>query len=244
MDPLAPGAEAPDDALEASSDMEHLAKLLWPLANAKRLDLLAYLTEPHYLEEIASHLGLTRQAARKHVDVLCSIGVLQRTAATRPSGAVVEYCIDRRALFLIWQEFEKLGALRPQASQQLVAYTRVGTTVDQRPGPPTGPALWVVHGLAAGAQFALHQDAQETWLIGRDARSDIHIDYDPYVSTRHAEVHAQGQEFVLTDLASRNGTEHNGATLPRGGEVILRHGDLIGVGRTLFLFWQRRPDGP
>ncbi len=239
-----------DEVAAGPFDMARLAELLWPLANVKRLDILAFLTQPHYLEEVAAHLQVSRQAARKHLDALFAIGVIQRRPAVRGKGAVVEYCVNPRALFLIWQEFEKLGALRPEGADDRVAYTRIGAEpsddgpVDAPPGPPAGPALWVVHGLNTGVQFPLPAHRQQTWLLGRDGRSDVCVDYDPYVSTRHAEVHAQDGHFVLTDLASRNGTRHNGVMLPRGGDVVLRHGDLIAIGRTMFLFWQRRPDLP
>ncbi len=244
--------ESTDDEAEAAeSDMDRLARLLWPLANAKRLDLLAFLTRPHYLEEIASHLGLTRQAARKHVEMLLSIDVIQRRPAVRGSGAVVEYAVNPRALFLIWQEFEKLGALRPAGEENLVAHTRVGEGDGAVPGdgnpetgPPVGPTLWAVHGLNTGTRYPLTHHHKATWRLGREPRCDIRIDYDPFVSIRHAEVNAQNGHFVLTDLASRNGTQHNGTLLPRGGEAVLRHGDLVGVGRTTFLFWEKRPDGP
>lgn len=56
------------------------------------------------------------------------------------------------------------------------------------------------------------------------------------MSARHAEVWREGASFRLTDLASTNGTVHDGHELGRGDDVELVHGDVVEVGRTLLLF--------
>src|SRR5437667_12663231 len=48
--------------------------------------------------------------------------------------------------------------------------------------------------------------------IGRSARNDLCIP-DPFASRVHAEVRHQGDEYVLQDLGSANGTLYNGSVV-------------------------------
>ncbi|MBV9960512.1 MAG: FHA domain-containing protein, partial [Acidobacteria bacterium] len=69
--------------------------------------------------------------------------------------------------------------------------------------------------------------------IGRSARNDLCIP-DPFASRVHAEVRREGDEYVLQDLGSANGTLYNGA--PAGGSIPLAPGDRIQIGETEILF--------
>lgn len=218
-------------------DLERLAKLLKPLGSPVRLRLLRYLTRPHYLEEVASALRLSRQAARKHLDKLVSIGVLQRQPGVRDSGPVTEYVIHPQALFLIYDEFEKLGSLRPAERDDLMMRTLPEPGRGARSDRARGPCFFVVRGFGMGLHIPLTPQVQQSWVIGRDHRCDLPLPHDPFASNRQAEVSWDNGRFMLSDLRSTNGTEHNWALLPRGGQVALRHGDLVGVGKTLLLFW-------
>lgn len=62
--------------------------------------------------------------------------------------------------------------------------------------------------------------------IGRDPTCGVHID-SLGVSRHHAAIHWTGDRFVLTDLASRNGTFVNKARIR---ERALRNGDAISAG--------------
>jgi DNA-binding transcriptional ArsR family regulator len=217
-------------------DLERMAEWLKPLASPLRLRLLRFLTRPHYLEEVASHLKLTRQAARKHLDKLVAIGVLDRRAGQRDKLPVTEYLINPQALFLIYDEFEKLGSLRRDERDEVLVRTLAEPGRRAPPGPEAGPCLTVVRGLNLGMRSRLPEDRE--WTIGRDPRCDLPVTHDPYASNRHAEVRRERGQFVLTDLRSTNGTQHNWGLLARGGEAALRHGDLVGVGKTLLLFWE------
>src|ERR671916_2694425 len=46
--------------------------------------------------------------------------------------------------------------------------------------------------------------------IGRSARNDLCIS-DPFASRVHAEVRREGDQYVLQDLGSANGTYYNGS---------------------------------
>src|SRR5215472_702402 len=64
-------------------------------------------------------------------------------------------------------------------------------------------------------------------LIGRDASCRIAI-FDPGISRRHARIQCDGEQAVIEDLGSRNGTVVNG--VPISGPHTLRNGDRIGMG--------------
>ena len=73
-------------------------------------------------------------------------------------------------------------------------------------------------------------------LVGRrDDRRDIHPELaldDPGASRRHLKLLRSDEgEVQLQDLASTNGTQVNGATLPPGARRVLRDGDEVTLGR-------------
>jgi len=69
--------------------------------------------------------------------------------------------------------------------------------------------------------------------IGRSARNDLCIP-DPFASRVHAEVRREGDEYVLQDLGSANGTLYNGATVQ--GVIPLTAGGRIQIGETEIVF--------
>lgn len=69
--------------------------------------------------------------------------------------------------------------------------------------------------------------------LGRSARNDLCIP-DPFASRVHAEVRREGDEYLLQDLGSANGTLYNGATVE--GVVHLTAGGRIQIGETEIVF--------
>jgi sigma-B regulation protein RsbU (phosphoserine phosphatase) len=69
--------------------------------------------------------------------------------------------------------------------------------------------------------------------IGRSARNDLCIP-DPFASRVHAEVRREGDEYLLQDLGSANGTLYNGATVQ--GVIPLTGGGRIQIGETEIIF--------
>lgn len=69
--------------------------------------------------------------------------------------------------------------------------------------------------------------------IGRSARNDLCIP-DPFASRVHAEVRREGDEYVLQDLGSANGTLYNGATVD--GVIQLTAGGRIQIGETEIVY--------
>lgn len=67
---------------------------------------------------------------------------------------------------------------------------------------------------------------RERVTIGRERHNDVVID-DPAVSREHAAIAAVGNDHILEDLGSVNGTLVNGVPVPRR---ILQHGDVVVFG--------------
>ena len=68
--------------------------------------------------------------------------------------------------------------------------------------------------------------------IGREEGNSLRLN-DERVSRFHAKVQIDGDDYILTDLESTNGTRVNGTAIQIRR---LRIGDRVGVGRSLLLF--------
>ncbi|MHC5020351.1 MAG: FHA domain-containing protein [Planctomycetota bacterium] len=67
----------------------------------------------------------------------------------------------------------------------------------------------------------------EEIIVGRDPECTVHID-NLGVSRQHAKIEDKGGVFVLTDLASNNGTFVRGERIT---QYNLNHGDLFNIGK-------------
>ncbi len=94
-------------------------------------------------------------------------------------------------------------------------------------GPSGLPTASVV--LADGSRVVL---GPEPLTIGRLPESAVLVT-DPNASRRHAEIRRMGNDVVLVDLNSTNGTRVNGATIR---ERKLADGDQIVIGTTVLRF--------
>ena len=73
--------------------------------------------------------------------------------------------------------------------------------------------------------------------VGASPRSDIYLFNDPDVVPQHAVVRAVGDHYEI-DGQSREAPVHlNGRPTQR---ARLHHGDQIAIGRTVFVFQERR----
>jgi transcriptional regulator with PAS, ATPase and Fis domain len=76
--------------------------------------------------------------------------------------------------------------------------------------------------------------ARQVQRPARRRNADLQIDVpDPRMSTNHALLSKLNGQWVFTDSSSRNGSKVNGVSLT---EKQLEDGDLLEMGRTLFLF--------
>jgi pSer/pThr/pTyr-binding forkhead associated (FHA) protein len=71
--------------------------------------------------------------------------------------------------------------------------------------------------------------------IGREEGNSIQLN-DERVSRFHVKIQEDNDRLVLTDLESTNGTKVNGEDIQLR---ILRHGDMIAIGRSVLLFGSR-----
>ena len=96
---------------------------------------------------------------------------------------------------------------------------------------PAATAMVVVkRGPNAGSRFMLDSDVTGA---GRHPESDIFLD-DITVSRRHAEILRHGDEFVVKDVGSLNGTYLN---RERIDEARLVNGDELQIGKFRLVFF-------
>ena len=96
---------------------------------------------------------------------------------------------------------------------------------------PAATAMVVVkRGPNAGSRFLLDSDVTGA---GRHPESDIFLD-DITVSRRHAEILRHGDEFVVKDVGSLNGTYLN---RERIDEARLVNGDELQIGKFRLVFF-------
>lgn len=95
--------------------------------------------------------------------------------------------------------------------------------------PPTSALLLMQRGPSSGARFLL--DAERT-SAGRSTSADIFLD-DVTVSRKHAEFVREGQQFVVRDIGSLNGTYVNRTRIDA---VVLRPGDEVQIGKYRMTF--------
>lgn len=98
------------------------------------------------------------------------------------------------------------------------------------PSAGTGQArhLVITSGVAAGTSVPLDDD---TLTIGRSSDSSLVI-VDEYTSTYHAKLSRSGDQWMLTDLDSTNGTKLNGSRVT--GTVLVPPFAPITIGTTTF----------
>jgi pSer/pThr/pTyr-binding forkhead associated (FHA) protein len=129
-----------------------------------------------------------------------------------------------------------LGALStPDAVEAETGLTAADTAAID--ALPSQSALLVVQrGPNAGARFLL--DADRT-TAGRRPDSDIFLD-DVTVSRKHAEFVRRGDDFVVRDVGSLNGTY---VQRDRIDEAVLKDGDEVQIGKFRMVFYPSRRGG-
>jgi len=92
-------------------------------------------------------------------------------------------------------------------------------------------SLFVIQGRDQGTRFELDGDSA-AFPLGREAGNRIQL-HDTEVSRHHAEIRRSGNQFVVCDLGSSNGTFVNNERVERRE---LTSGDQLQIGRTVMLF--------
>lgn len=104
----------------------------------------------------------------------------------------------------------------------------VGSTIVMASMPSTTKGR--LHLVMEGGQPGEVYDLKDETAIGR-TMGDISFPHDGYMSSRHARIVRRGEDFVLLDEGSRNGT-----FVRIKNEVRLESGDMILIGKQLFRF--------
>jgi DNA-directed RNA polymerase subunit RPC12/RpoP len=104
----------------------------------------------------------------------------------------------------------------------------VGATIVMASMPSTTKGR--LHLVMEGGQPGEVYDLKDETAIGR-TMGDISFPHDGYMSSRHARIVRRGEDFVLLDEGSRNGT-----FVRIKNEVRLESGDMILIGKQLFRF--------
>lgn len=92
-----------------------------------------------------------------------------------------------------------------------------------------GFQLRIAEGKEAGREFVFEQASV---VIGRSTDCDVVL-YDPGVSRRHARIFSEGDDFLVEDLGSANGTKVNGQLVKK---QKLGDNDAITLGPVVFQF--------
>lgn len=93
----------------------------------------------------------------------------------------------------------------------------------------TTPQLTAIDGPLSGHTFCLDEPVVS---IGRRASNNICLE-DRFVSRHHCVIRNEGDEYMIDDLNSANGTYVNGERISAGS---LKEGSLIEIGASRFLF--------
>ncbi len=127
--------------------------------------------------------------------------------------------------------FAGIGDLEAQVELDRSLSTDDHATIDAlRPGTAL---LLVLRGPNTGARFLL--DAPTT-TTGRHPDSDIFLD-DVTVSRKHAVFQIEGDQFVVRDVGSLNGTYVNRELID---SAVLRPGDEVQIGKYRLVFHTAR----
>jgi diguanylate cyclase (GGDEF)-like protein len=107
----------------------------------------------------------------------------------------------------------------------------VVTSISRLTDKPTGKeaCLVVIYGLELGKKYNLNS---ASLVVGRSSKCDIQIDQES-ISRNHSKIVNTGKSILIRDLGSTNGTYVNDEPVD---EYVLRDGDLIKIGRTIFKF--------
>jgi len=109
---------------------------------------------------------------------------------------------------------------------------KIASTIleDIKKVPKGSSGLVIIKGPNIGDKFLINKSKL---TIGRNLESDIFLD-DITVSRKHAVLKRSGNDFLIKDLGSLNGSYVNGEIVDN---VVLKNGDRVQIGKYIFLFF-------
>lgn len=132
-----------------------------------------------------------------------------------------------------------LGPDKPSAAwSRLIGFGVIGLSVGGMIGVVELLArdawLRMTQGPLSGKEFLIFKDVMN---VGSSPRSDIYLFNDPQVAERHAIIRAIGDECEVEGCQTAYPVLLNNRSVTR---ARLRHGDNVTIGRTSFVFQQRK----
>jgi len=143
----------------------------------------------------------------------------------QPVAEDVNFCSNCGASLRSSGDTTRVIAAVPAAEEPAPVEATEAHLAALRDVPAGSSVLLVVRGPNQGTRFVLDQ---EVITAGRHLQSDIFLD-DVTVSRPHARFTERGGHRWLADLNSLNGTYVNRTLID--GEVALRHGDEVQIGK-------------
>ncbi len=213
-----------------AADHDYLVRAFEALSSPTRVAFLQRLAEPGFVPDLAQEFGLTRQAVRKHLVALESVGLVHSRPARRGVLPATEYVASPSGLFGFKEGIQALALPRDPSVLPLLATRQADGAL---PARTPGIGFLLVHGDVPGRWFPL--TGASSWVIGRDSKDDVSLPYDPFASARHALVRLEGNHWFITDLHSTNGTRLNLRPILAGEAHPVVPGDLVTVGRSHLL---------
>lgn len=224
-------------------DDERLAQLLVTVGSTPRLALLRALRVPRALHEIEVEGArpdaggvLSRQSVRAHLERLIEAELVLPLHGERSYGQTTEFLVNHARIYALGEDLKSLSRYRA-AVEAPIPTSPLTASASLR---GDGPRLVLVKGLDEGRSFALEapSGAPTSWVVGRRRGVEISLDFDPFVSGENAVVESREGRHTVTDIpGSRNGTWLNFERLAPSEGRGLRHGDIIGVGRSALVYW-------
>ena len=199
------------------------------LSSAHRLELLHFLVEARSADAIAEHLGMTTQAAGRHLRKLRARGLVRMIPSRSVSEPRVSYVLDGPRLFELTSVVARLGHLRVKDAPPSLA---AGGLADV-------PHLRVVNGPDAWARFDL--EGRDTVRVGRSADCDLRLWHDATVAPLHAVLRWRGRHLTMENATAARATRADGAEVPHGSTVVLPTGAVVQLGDTVLVHQRALP---
>lgn len=95
-------------------------------------------------------------------------------------------------------------------------------------GTQTVPRVRVIEGAGAGTELAL-EEIDRAYVVGRAKSADLDLD-DADLSRRHVEILRRGENVVIRDLGSKNGSRLDDRKLPANVDSPWRRGAILAIG--------------
>lgn len=217
------------------------------LGHPNRLALVAGLREPTPISQIELHPGdpskrervLTRQGIRHHLNKLQDLGLV-KVHTTGNGGGSFRYEADLAGLYRVSEMLSDIASSGEPRVLEGDDATPLASPMRESPRRDTRAQLVLVHGIERARLFPLSASGpaeDRGWVVGSHPSCDVQVKHDPFVEGKHCEIVPDGDGYRLIDLRiSPAGTWLNWDRLEVGGDRPLVTGDVVGVGRSLFVF--------